>query len=148
MTDYFSLSSKFCPKNSLICTYSPGTAVVVQRRMSRAKQCAQGGTLRCSSSGIGEAKENTRQRTLIICVSRSSTNPPLAKTSSCFAVQNTGVSPPKTRSLANRVFGAGKCTVWPSSKSSKSCHGRICVNNSLTNAQYTGNVFGNRHGVF
>ena len=43
--------------------------------------------------------------------------------SRCLAVQEIGVSLVKERSFAKCVLGAGKCTTWPSSISSISCHG-------------------------
>ena len=44
----------------------------------------------------------------------------------CFPVQNIGVSLVSEISFAKWVFGAGKCTTWPSSISNKSCHGLTC----------------------
>ena len=62
----------------------------------------------------------------IIPHSRSSTIPFLMYISLCFPVQNIGVSLVSEISFAKWVFGAGKCTTWPSSISNKSCHGITC----------------------
>ena len=43
-----------------------------------------------------------------------------------FHVHDIGVSLVSEISSAKWVFGAGKCTTWPSSISNKSCHGMTC----------------------
>ena len=87
-----------------------------------ANNLGQGGTCRCSCSGIWEKKINSCQRTRIISVSFSSIQPALMKSNSCFAVQRIGVSVSNTRSFAKCDLGVGKGTVWPSKRSNNENH--------------------------
>ena len=87
------------------------------------KHLAHTGISRCSDCSICALKWNTFHRKDIISVSLSLITPFLIYTNVCLPVANIGVSWSKIRSFVYWVFGACKCTGWPSRMRRRSCHG-------------------------
>ena len=94
--------------------------------MRRAKQVEYVAISCCFASRICQLKVKILHLTVIISVSLSSTITFFTKTNGYLLVPNIGVSRSKTISFAKCDFGAGRWTIWPSSRSNKSWQGITC----------------------